>query len=41
VKEIEANPHLSLRKIADIAKVAPNTVKKVKEVIDKAKGILQ
>jgi DNA invertase Pin-like site-specific DNA recombinase len=35
VKVINQHPELSLRKIASIAEVAPNTVKKVKAILDK------
>ena len=35
VKVIKQHPELSLRNVADIAKVAPNTVKKVKTILDK------
>jgi len=38
VKEIKANPTLSLRKISALTGIEPNTVKKVKEIIDKEKG---
>lgn len=38
VKEIKNNPTLSLRKISAITEVSPNTVRKVKDVIDNKRG---
>lgn len=35
VKELKANPHLSLRKIGTLTNVSPNTVKKVISVLQK------
>lgn len=34
IRELKANPHLSLRKIATLSGVAPNTVRKVKNVLN-------